>query len=225
MTPRRLALAVLLAPAGLLAGDSEPDHGGLWRNLSGPFRRQAVSVPPSHTAVAAAVAARRARRSPFMVPMAVQPRSGKGGPLPNKLLSRDQAKQMLQDTSSRLAAVEEMFQNGAVDKAAKELDSLNSRISATVFPDLELRHQGEDLSERITRLKRRATVRMAFAKLNPQVTFIICASQEEGKSLAVVNQRIIHPGDPLPGGLKIARITPHEVVFALEGEEIAVGLK
>ena len=223
MSPRALVLVLLLAPAALRA-DGPPEEATLWRILSGPFRRQSVSEPPGHTTVAGAVAARRSRRSPFAVPASVQQRTGKAG-APNKVVSRDEAKTMLADTAERLRSVEDLFQGGALDKASKELDALGSRLSATVFPDREMRLQAEGLSERIGGLRRRAAVRLAFAKLNPQVTFIICASGEAGKSLAVVNQRILHPGDDLAGGLKISRIAPHEVVFALEGEEIAVGLK
>ena len=228
-----MAMALALAASGLRSLPAAEDvtkeeakegTGRIWEILSAPFRRRPVPDIPGHRKVGAKVAQRRTRLSPFVVPVQgaeTQPvgaGAGKG-----TLLSTTAGRQVLEETEVALARAGEALDTQSLDALAKELDGLDRRLADAVFSDRDQRLKAQVLSERLRALKHRVEIRTAFAKRSLRVSFIICAP--EGKSLAVVNQRILREGEELVPGLAVARIEPREVVFRVESEEVAVGLQ
>ncbi len=221
-----LATFLVLAASGATAAEdgTKEGTGRLWEILSAPFKRRPVTDVPGHRKVGTKAAQRRTRLSPFVVPVqgAENQQAGKGAGK-GTLLSATAGRQVLEDTEAALARAGEDLDTQSLDALAKELDGLDRRLVDSVFSDRDQRLKAQALSARLKGLKHRVEIRTAFAKRDLRVTFIICAP--DGKSLAVVNQRILREGEELASGLAVARIEPRGVVFRVESEEISVGLQ
>lgn len=197
----------------------------LWEIVSAPFRRRALpEPPPAHTRVARGVAVRRAMRSPFMVPVG----EGGGATLlpskgPGKILSLEEGTKLIALAGKDLDRMEQALETGPWDKLAKEVDALSTKLASSIFPNRAQRLQAQALSARALSTRQRVGLRQAFAKLNPRVTFIIWSP--EGRSLAVVNRRVMHPGETLAPGVVLSEIGAQDVTFDLQGEKIVVGLR
>jgi hypothetical protein len=139
------------------------------------------------------------------------------------LLSAAAGGKLLEETEISLERAGEGLDTQSLDALTKELDGLDRRLADSVFSDRDQRLKAQALSERLRALKHRVEIRTAFTKRSLRVTFIICAPG--GKSLAVVNQRILREGEALGPGLAVARIEAQAVVFRVESEEISVGLQ
>ena len=187
----------------------------------------AAAAPPppaGHLEAAKAIPARRALRSPFQVPLEggdyVPAAKGKAAP---KRLSPKEGQELLAWTTQEVARLENGLETLRGDKAGKELDGLDAKLSAAILPNAQQRDEAQALSARLEALRRRLSIRQTFARLNPRVTFIVCSPQ--GNSLAVVNRRVLRKGDALAPGISVSEITPQAVTFELQGEHIEVGLR
>ncbi len=219
-----MILALLLARSAPAPERSKTEAGQLWEQVSAPFRKGSLLGPlPGHRSVAGAVAGRRMLRSPFAPPVGEIPEALQGGPRSAKSLTPAEGRALLIQAAAELRQLEDALESGVGDKSLKSLDALNARLSASLFPNRDLRAEAQALSASVAALKHRVELRMSFLRQNPRVTFIIWSP--DGRSLAVINRRVMHEGDPMGPGVTLAQITQHEVVFELEGERIAVGLK
>lgn len=229
------ALAALLAvaPARLRAEERTEERAGapaaqdgrLWSLLSGPFRRRPAAEVPGHLQVADAARRRHATPSPTAVPvkgadlMALAGGKAGGG----KLLNRVSGQKLLDAVEAGLAAAESDFGSGALDVLGKRLEALEKQLVDSVFAEREQRVRAQALQDRVRALAQRVAIRVAFARRNPRVTFIVWAP--DAKSVAVVDQQVVREGQEIAKDLVVARIDTNEVTFRFQGEEIAVGLR
>lgn len=224
-----VAMFLALAASGARNAPAAEDRtkegaGRIWEILSSPFKRRPVADIPGHRRVAAKAAQRRGRLSPFTVPVqGAENRPVGSGTGKGTLLSTTAGRQVLEETEASLVRAGEALDTQSLDAMARELDALDRHLADAVFSDRDQRLKAQMLSERLRSLKHRVEIRTAFAKRDLRVTFIICSP--EGRSLAVVNRRILREGEELAPGLAVARIGPQEVVFRVESEEVSVGLQ
>ncbi len=226
LTPLLLALAM---DAAAPAPQPAEGQGKLWREASAPFRRRAqTSRPTGHLAATDSIQKRRALRSPFSPPAGDLPDLKKLPPKA-KVVGIAEGSLLLEEIEQQIGKLSESMDGAPPDRLLKTADALGSRLAALLLSSKPQREKAETLSASLAEVRGRLERRAAFAALNPRVKFIIWAPEGQGegagKSLAVVNQRVLHEGDVLVPGVTVGKILQHEVRFDLGGEQVAVGLK
>ncbi len=225
--PALLALAsAVAAPEAMTEGEAK---GNLWREASAPFRHRARPArPPGHLSVADGVQRRRSLRSPFSPPSGDAPLYTKGAPARTRVMSLAEGSLLLDEISHQIQALAESVDSSPPDRILKSADALRARLASATLTSKAQRAKVAALTETLTKLIGRLERRAAFAALNPRVRFIIWSPDVDAgktKSLAVINQRVLHEGDVLVPGVTVSAISQHEVTFDLGGEQVAVGLK
>ena len=226
-----LLILILAAAAAVGAGPQAPaqdgDPGRLWREASAPFRRRPKPArAQGHLSGPVAEAARKRRtlRSPFTPPAGDLPLPVKGRPAAAKTLGTAEGSLLLDEAEQQLKTLAESMDAGPPDRALKSAQALGARLAAVILASKSQRDRAAAITAALAGLQGRLERRAAFAALNPRVRFIIF-SPEKGRSLAVVNQRVLHEGDTLVPGVTVGGISQHQVTFDLGGEQVAVGLK